>query len=276
MPVPCRPRVSFLRDLPVLCLPKELFWKYFVCTVQSFSPACTVSSQPFSSSHAGSAPHLDMPWAVCLPVQTWSVYPIAPPRTSVSVPPLRPVDQSAPPWLLGSTWDHRPYDSTGLPRPSGSALVNHHSTCTIDIRAFSCASSLHPFGSSGLRLGPQLLRFCLSPPAPWLQPWLVAALQDQRRCLVTLHVVPRLYMGLHSSQLRLVLVFLWSHLPRLLPPSTSPWAFILALLLGVPPWLLMPLSSPWPCLTFDPALRPPPKPPSALFCWTLVFFCCCY
>ncbi|ROL03959.1 hypothetical protein DPX16_23394 [Anabarilius grahami] len=53
---------------------------------------------------------------------------------------------------VGSTWDRRPYGTSGLPQPSGSALVNHHSACETDFRVFSCASSLHPFGSIGLRL----------------------------------------------------------------------------------------------------------------------------
>lgn len=48
---------------------------------------------------------------------------------------------------FGSTWDCRPYGCSGLPRPSGSALVGHHSDFAMDLRAFVCDLSFHPFAS---------------------------------------------------------------------------------------------------------------------------------
>ncbi|XP_048041417.1 uncharacterized protein LOC125265325 [Megalobrama amblycephala] len=50
---------------------------------------------------------------------------LAPPRTSRPETPPRPVKQSAPPWLHPG-WSF-------LPRSSGSALVSHRSTCSMDL-----------------------------------------------------------------------------------------------------------------------------------------------
>ncbi|XP_051767487.1 band 4.1-like protein 1 isoform X5 [Ctenopharyngodon idella] len=66
-----------------------------------------------------------------------------------------------PPCPPGSTWDRRPcgstglpcpYGSMGLPHPSGSALLSGCSAVAMDLQAFVCDSSLHPFGSVELHL----------------------------------------------------------------------------------------------------------------------------
>lgn len=62
---------------------------------------------------------------------------------------------------LGSNGDCRPYGSTGVPRPSDSALVSC-SAYVMDIRAFACALALHP------RRAPPSLRLCLDPQSHWL------------------------------------------------------------------------------------------------------------
>ncbi|XDV17194.1 hypothetical protein PO909_016574 [Leuciscus waleckii] len=68
--------------------------------------------------------------------------------------PPHPSEPSVPPWTssamaprpLGSTWDHRPICSNGLPRPTGSALVSHRPTIATNFRAVCYAPSLHVSG----------------------------------------------------------------------------------------------------------------------------------
>ncbi len=66
--------------------------------------------------------------------------------------PLWPFDPSATPWLLApgslvSTVARDSTSSTGLPRPSGSALVSRPPAYSKGLLSSSSASSLHPFGS---------------------------------------------------------------------------------------------------------------------------------
>ncbi|XDV43128.1 hypothetical protein PO909_011658 [Leuciscus waleckii] len=53
---------------------------------------------------------------------------------------------------FASTVDLCPLVSTGIPHPSGYALVSRRSTCSIDFRDFSCDLYLHLFGSGALLL----------------------------------------------------------------------------------------------------------------------------
>lgn len=67
------------------------------------------------------------------------------------------------------------------------ALVSHSSANTTDFWTVGCASSLHPFHSVGLRLGPWPQRLLLSPLSPWLHlclssPRLCIGLQDLQCC----------------------------------------------------------------------------------------------
>lgn len=85
---------------------------------------------------------VDPHWTSGAPAQPWNVDYLAPPRTSKPISPPRLVKLSAPP------------GSTRLPHPCGTALVNCLFAFAMDFRAFVCDSSLHPFGSVGLRFPP--------------------------------------------------------------------------------------------------------------------------
>ncbi|XDV48688.1 hypothetical protein PO909_018072 [Leuciscus waleckii] len=66
---------------------------------------------------------------------------LASPLDAKPLTPPRPIDQSAPPWLLtplSSTKGCRPHSSNRLPHPSGPTLVRHHSACATDFQDISC------------------------------------------------------------------------------------------------------------------------------------------
>lgn len=156
LPVQCRPRWSFSENLPVpflsrvtslgnasvLCHPKE-----FILKILSALP--TVFSQPFSSSHAGTA---STPCASSSPVQPQSVDRIDLPdlpcpslhlskltsRLRLGTSPLR-LHLGPPSLQLGQA-------------PAGSTLVSCWFACATYFWAFRYASSLHPFGSVCLLL----------------------------------------------------------------------------------------------------------------------------
>ncbi|ROI15817.1 hypothetical protein DPX16_21324 [Anabarilius grahami] len=110
---------------------------------------------PVLSPLAASLVIIGSPWSEYSPAQPMMIDPVAPPRTSMTNTPPRPVEQSAQsvsPFSLGSIWDRRPFGFTGLPRPSSYALVSCRSACTADFWSFTCTSSLHPFLSVGLCL----------------------------------------------------------------------------------------------------------------------------
>ncbi len=89
--------------------------------------------------------------------------------------------------------------STGLPHPSDSALVSHHSACTMDFWAFSWALSFHPFNSGGLLLPSSSALFLgcsstLAPPRLFVTvvpPWSPGPLSPP-------WLLPRLLRGLAS------------------------------------------------------------------------------
>lgn len=172
----------------------------------------------------------------------------------------------APP-SLGSTLDHWPYGSTGLPCPSGSTLIRRRLTYTpLPCKPSACVPSLHPYGSVWLhllcavspflwlRMAPPSLRLHLGPQLHRLNLRcsslrLRLGLQDHQ-C----HLIPsacRAPLSLASSPSVIPLVSSAKSPPLLLPPSIP--SFILAalwisawlLLLFTHTWLLPPSMSPW-------------------------------
>lgn len=152
---------------------------------------------------------------------------------------------SSPPWLHPGSC---PYDSTGLPRPSGSPWS-----------VSNPSAALHPSTPSA----PVGFSF---PPAP---PWSSVAPPSPQSSGSTsvAHCcppVPSMSLGPVSS----------SALPGSPPPSAPSQSLVTLVPSAeaplwcwvVPPWLLPPSSPPWPCLSCVLVSRPP----LALFCWTLV------
>lgn len=131
-----------------------------------------------------------------------------------NIPPL-PVDQPAPLRLLVLQL-HLGHHA------SGSILVSRCSTSTTDIRAFTCASPLHPFSSSR---APPSLRLLLSPHSHWLR------LSPPAPCLHLGCSSPRLHLGLLVLQCRPVS-----------PPGSPP---LLKFNLMTPLWLLPALVPSW-------------------------------
>lgn len=132
---PVSSKKTFCKPLPALLSPLAL-------------PALSHSS-PLS---LPDLPIVDPPWTVSSPVQSWSVYPLALPRTSRPITPPRPVKQSAPPWLLA--FSPLPGTVVSTTPPGFHVLpASPWSACAMAFWAFSYVSSLH---------------LHLSPPASWL------------------------------------------------------------------------------------------------------------
>lgn len=162
--------------------------------------------------------------------------PLPTPSSSLAPLPLAPFEPIAPslhvhqlglPWLLPPSAP--PWTVVLMATPGSlippSALVSRRFVCAMDMRAFSCVLSLHPFGSVRLHLG---------------------------YCTITSFALVLQHLGSTSairhqgstsaSRCRQVSVSPWIHLlapplvvrpltPRwLLPPLVTPWAFVLSLL----------------------------------------------
>ncbi|ROL42338.1 hypothetical protein DPX16_8217 [Anabarilius grahami] len=147
---------------------------------------CTVPPRAFQSP--------DPPRHMDLLSPSWTTLPVTLPR---------PVDQSAPPWLL-PPYRH-PYGSSSLPLPSGIALVSfsiclRHGLPGLQLHFIPPPHQLRwALPSLQLRLGPQSHRLRLSHPAPWFllshsSPWLDFGLQDLWCCPVSV-----LCLGLQIS-----------------------------------------------------------------------------
>ncbi|KAI2657389.1 RHO1 GDP-GTP exchange protein 1 [Labeo rohita] len=111
---------------------------------------------------------------------------------------------------LISTGARQSTSSTGLPRPSGSALVSCPPNSTSGLHSSGCASSFRPSGSVGLCLPSS------STSGSSASPWLICSPSPPR---APLPAPPLLVGPLESSAL---------HPPWLLPPSAPPWAMAAA------------------------------------------------
>ncbi len=80
----------------------------------------------------------------------------------------RPRGSTSAPSSLASTVTHRSTSSTGLPHPSGSALVGRRPAIASGLLSSGCSSSLHPTGSVGL-LPPLCSTWVLSCSGVYLQ-----------------------------------------------------------------------------------------------------------
>ncbi|KAI2651120.1 Chromatin-remodeling ATPase INO80 [Labeo rohita] len=218
---------------------------------------------------------------VCQSPSSWLEDPLSPPSASESwTLSLRPIGSTPALSSLVSTVACQSTSSTGLHRPSGSALVGHCPAI-----ASGCASSLRPIKSVGLlppappqsSVAPAPLRTSRSlppprSPEPWAPPW-------PSRSSVSPKIIGSLSLPQAPPPPALPSVgpLELSALPPpwLLPPSAPPWATIMAVVwvlpgsscsesLLSPPWLLLPSDSPW-ILLSSPWLLPPSSPPWTLF-----------
>ncbi|KAL0157431.1 hypothetical protein M9458_048677, partial [Cirrhinus mrigala] len=157
--------------------------------------------------------------------------------------------------------------STGLSRPSGSALFSHRPAIATPPAAPRRSVPPAPLGSSlQLHLSPLSLRLRRGPPdfcLGHLSHGLLLGPPDPRVAWTRRHSISA---SGSTSTCSLAIPSPW-----LFPPSALPWAAILAVawaLLGSscsgsllsPPWLLPPSDLPWTLLS-PPWLLPPSSPP---------------
>ncbi|XDV17451.1 hypothetical protein PO909_023305 [Leuciscus waleckii] len=109
---------------------------------QFLSPVSTVSLQYLGSSADSTLLRIS---ALGLPVSSSASAQGSPGSTSS----CRAHHSTLTPPSFGSTWYHRPYSSTGLPRASGSALVRPRSAYTTDFRVSAYVTDSTPSALSG-------------------------------------------------------------------------------------------------------------------------------
>ncbi|ROL41266.1 hypothetical protein DPX16_5375 [Anabarilius grahami] len=160
-------------------------------------------------------PIVDPPWTVSSPVQSWSVYPLALPRTSRPITPPRPVKQSAPPWLLAFS---NPPGTVVTTTPPGFHVppASPWSACAMVFWAFSYVSSLH------LHLSPPASWLHLDCLSLWLRPCPPGTLMSPSPISSSALAGSPAPSALSQSVVPLVPPVKSS--PGLLPPLAPPWA----------------------------------------------------